>query len=147
VQRLGLATFISRAGLYLMLASPFFVGGPLLIQLQGPEPDWKDNIDNELWQELLRPFSAAKNLYLSEKVASRVARALQELVEGSTTEVLTTVLPTLKNPFSWEGWSSDLYRKGLDSSSLRGRPQVTLYPFLVGPACCTLPRKRGTSTS
>ena len=62
-------------------------------------PDWKDNIDNELWVELLRPFSAVKNLYLSKNVASRVAPALQELVEGRTTEVLPTVLPNLENIF------------------------------------------------
>jgi hypothetical protein len=61
--------------------------------------DWQDNIDNGLWLELLGPFSAMKNLYLAEKVASRVAPALQELVEGKTTEVLPTVLPTLQNIF------------------------------------------------
>jgi hypothetical protein len=67
---------------------------------EDPQADWKDNIDNELWVELLRPFSAVKNLYLTEKVASRVAPALQELVEGRTTEVLPTVLPTLQNIFA-----------------------------------------------
>jgi len=64
-----------------------------------PEADWKDNIDNELWVELLRPFSAVKNLDLSEKAASHVASALQELVDGRTIEVLPTVLPTLQNIF------------------------------------------------
>ena len=64
-------------------------------------PDLNDNIDNEpqLWVELLRPFSAVKNLYLSENVASCVAPALQELVEGRTTEVPPTVLPNLENIF------------------------------------------------
>ena len=62
-------------------------------------PDWKENIDNELWVDLLRPFSAVKNLHLSKTVASRVAPALQELVEGRTTEVLPTVLPNLENIF------------------------------------------------
>jgi hypothetical protein len=63
------------------------------------QADWKDNIDNELWVELFRPFSAVKNLYLREKAATLVARALQELVEGRTTEFLPTVLPTLQNIF------------------------------------------------
>ena len=62
-------------------------------------PDWKENIDNELWVDLLRPFGAVKNLHLSKTVASRVAPALQELVEGRTTEVLPTVLPNLENIF------------------------------------------------
>jgi hypothetical protein len=37
MQRDGLATFISRAGLYLMRASLFHVGGPLLLLLRGPK--------------------------------------------------------------------------------------------------------------
>ena len=56
---------------------------------------WKDNIENTLWLELLRPFPAVKNLYLSEKLASLITPALQELTGGSTTEVL----PTLQNIF------------------------------------------------
>jgi hypothetical protein len=66
---------------------------------EDPQAYWKDDIDNELWVELLRSFSAVKNLYLAEKVASPVALALQELVGGRATEMLPTVLPTLKNIF------------------------------------------------
>jgi hypothetical protein len=57
-------------------------------------PDWKDNVENRQWLELLRPFMAVKNLYLSEEFASRIP-ALQELVEGRTTDVL----PALQNIF------------------------------------------------
>ena len=59
------------------------------------EPDWKDNIGNRPWLELLRPFTAMKNLYLSEKIALRIGPALREHVEGRTTEML----PTLENVF------------------------------------------------
>ena len=59
------------------------------------EPVWKDNIENTLWLELLRPFPAVKNLYLSEKFASLITPALQELTGGSTAEVL----PSLQNIF------------------------------------------------
>ena len=59
------------------------------------EPDWKDNIGNRLWLELLRPFTAMKNFYLSEKIALRIGPALREHVEGITTEML----PTLENVF------------------------------------------------
>jgi hypothetical protein len=65
----------------------------------GSQLDWQDNIDNEPWLELLRPFSAVKNLYLAGKSASRVASVLQELVEGRTLEVLPMILPTLQNIF------------------------------------------------
>ena len=56
---------------------------------------WKDNIENTLWLELLRPFPAVKNLYLSEKFASLITPALQELTGGSMAEVL----PSLQNIF------------------------------------------------
>ena len=60
------------------------------------QPDWKDNIENRaLWLELLRPFTAVKKLYLSEKIALLIGPALQELVEGRA----TAVLPTLENIF------------------------------------------------
>jgi len=58
-------------------------------------PHWKDDIENTLWLDLLRSFVAVKNLYLSEGFVPHVAPALQELVEGRTTEVL----PTLENIF------------------------------------------------
>ena len=58
-------------------------------------PDRKDSVENGQWLELFCPFVAVKNLYLSENLASRMAPALQELVEGRTTEVL----PALQNIF------------------------------------------------
>jgi hypothetical protein len=57
--------------------------------------EWEDNIENGLWVKLLRPFTAAKNLYLCEKFAPCIAPALRDLVEGRTIEVL----PTLENIF------------------------------------------------
>jgi hypothetical protein len=52
---------------------------------------WKDNIENELWLELLHPFTTVKNLYLSEEFALRIGPALQELVGGRATEALPTL--------------------------------------------------------
>ena len=59
------------------------------------KPDWKDNIEDALWLELLHPFRAVENLYLSEEIAPRIAPALEELVGARTTEVL----PILQNFF------------------------------------------------
>ena len=57
-------------------------------------PNWRqDNIEDTLWLDLLHPFSAVKNLHMSQEVARRIAPTLQELVGGRTTEVL----PTLQN--------------------------------------------------
>ena len=50
------------------------------------QPDWQGNIEIPLWQELLHPFNAAKNLYLA-KMFAPIVPALQE------------VLPTLQNIF------------------------------------------------
>ncbi len=57
---------------------------------------WKnDAIENSLWLELLLPFTAVKDLYLSKEFAPGIAAALQELVGGRITEVL----PNLENIF------------------------------------------------
>ena len=54
-----------------------------------------DAIENTLWLQLLLPFTAAKNLYLSKEFAPGIATALQELIGGRITEVL----PSLQNIF------------------------------------------------
>ena len=53
--------------------------------------DWEDNIENIQWLELLLPFTAVKNLYLSKQFVPRVASALQEIVGDGTTTVLSTL--------------------------------------------------------
>jgi hypothetical protein len=56
---------------------------------------WEDDNENTEWLDLLLPFTAVKNLYLSRMFAPHIARALQELTEARTTEVL----PALQNIF------------------------------------------------
>ena len=56
-------------------------------------PNWKDDIENAEWLDLLLPFRAVKNLYLSKQLSPRIARVLKELSAGRTTEVL----PALQN--------------------------------------------------
>ena len=57
--------------------------------------DREDYAENTQWLGLLRTFIAAKNLYLSEEIASRIVPALKELVGGRATETL----PALQNIF------------------------------------------------
>ncbi len=65
----------------------------LYIEHQSSQLIWKnDAIENTLWLELLLPFPAVKNLYLSKDFAPGVAAALQEIVG-------TEVLPSLQNIF------------------------------------------------
>ena len=60
------------------------------------QPVWKDDAAlNNLWLELLLPFMAVKNLYLSKEFAPGIAAALHELIRGRLTEVF----PGLQNIF------------------------------------------------
>jgi hypothetical protein len=59
------------------------------------QQDWKVDIENGPWLQLLHPFTAVENLYLSKRVAPHIGPALQELAEGRTTDVL----PALQNIF------------------------------------------------
>jgi F-box-like len=54
-----------------------------------------DDIQNTLWLQLLLPFTAVKNLYVSKCFAPSLAAALQELVGDRITEVL----PSLQDMF------------------------------------------------
>jgi len=60
-----------------------------------PSSHWNDNMEDTRWLELLDPFTALKNLYLTHGVAQRVCGALQELSGERATEVL----PVLRNLF------------------------------------------------
>ena len=58
-------------------------------------PHWQHVIENAQWLELLRPFTAVKNLYLRKEFAPRIPAFMQELVGGRVTEVS----PVLENHF------------------------------------------------
>jgi hypothetical protein len=55
---------------------------------------WQDDIESSQWLELLHPFTAVKDLYISSEFTPRIARALTE------------VLPTLQNLFLEESLPS-----------------------------------------
>jgi hypothetical protein len=71
---------------------------------------WDDYIGNTQWLELLHPFSAVKNLYLSKEFALCVARALQGLVGERVTELL----PALQNIFLAELRPSGRVQKAIE---------------------------------
>jgi hypothetical protein len=87
----------------------------------------EDDIEDTLWLEILRPFTAVKNLYLSEKIASNIAPALQQLVGDRTTEVL----PALEK-ISLEG----LRPRGPVQKGIRNfiaARQLSGHPIVVSP--------------
>jgi hypothetical protein len=89
------------------------------------EPGWLETINSTLWLELLHPFSAVKNLYLSEKVAPHVVPVLQELVGGSATEVL----PILQNIFLENLQPSGIVQEGVEQ--FIAMRQITSHPIAV----------------
>ncbi|KAI0270303.1 hypothetical protein BGY98DRAFT_264291 [Russula aff. rugulosa BPL654] len=74
-------------------SSPLFFTTENLFISEGYDAplDWKGGIENIEWLELLLPFTAVKNLYLSKQFAPRIAPVLQEMTVGGTTEVLSTL--------------------------------------------------------
>ena len=87
--------------------------------------DWQDNIENVVWLELLHPFAAVKNLYLSKEFVPRFVPALQELVGDRTTEVL----PALQNVLIEELTPSGAAQEGL-RQFVTAR-QVTSHPITI----------------
>ena len=87
--------------------------------------DWKDGIENIEWLELLLPFTAVKNLYLSKQFAPRIAPALQDMTGGGTTEVLTA----LQNLYLEGFQSSESVQEGI-KRFVSGR-QFTDHPVAI----------------
>ena len=84
-----MAAFVPGTGLQLILCS-----GSRSHRGTTLHPEWisatrgQDDIDNNLWLEVLRPFIAVKSLYISRASRLRIADALKMLVGESVTEVL-----------------------------------------------------------
>jgi len=85
---------------------------------------WEDDMENTQWLELLDPFTALKDLYLTHGIAQRLCGALQELSGERTTEVL----PALRHLFV-RGFSSlepvhEVMKSFITARQLSGHPVV-----------------------
>ena len=78
----------------------------------GSGPQWQDDMENTQWIDLLHPFIAVKDLYLSEELAPLVSLALRESVGAAD------VLPALQN----------IFFEGLEPSSFF---QAVIGPFIA----------------
>ena len=58
--------------------------------------DWQDDLESSQWPELLHPFTAVKDLFISQEITPRIPPILQELVVG---ERVSETLPALENFF------------------------------------------------
>jgi hypothetical protein len=82
------------------------------LYIYGPQyssSQWQDGFEHIDWLEIFHPFTAVKNLYLSEVSELRIAPALNELVGGRTIEVL----PALQNIYFDGSQSSGSFRHGI----------------------------------
>jgi len=82
---------------------------------------WKDDaVENNMWLELLLPFTAVENLFLHEEFVPGIEAALQELVESRITD--SEVLPNLQNIFVEEIKPWRLFQQFVAARQLSGRP-------------------------
>jgi hypothetical protein len=84
---------------------------------------WEDY--STKWVDLLLPFTAVKNLYLSQPILPRIARALQELTGARTTEVL----PALQNVFLERFQPSEPVHEGI--AQFISARQLTNHPVVI----------------
>jgi hypothetical protein len=96
-----------------------------VIEYRRSPPDWQDDIENGQWLEVLSPFTAVKDLYISHEFAPRIVPALQELVGERVTEVL----PALRTLFLPELQQREPARKIIDQ--FIAMRQLSCHPIAV----------------
>jgi len=98
-----------------------------LLELSELWPHWQDDVEStfKLWLELLRPFVAVKNLYISKEFGPHIGPALEELVGARITEVL----PTLENILSEGLQPSGSLQEGIEK--FVAARQLTNHPVAV----------------
>lgn len=72
----------------------------LYIENGSSQPRLQDDIENSQWLELLGPFTAVKDLFLTNELAPRIAPALQDLVGERADEVLPALQRICFHPVS-----------------------------------------------
>ena len=88
------------------------------------QQQYPDDFENHQWLEILRPFVAAKNLYLSKEIVPRIAPALRLVGEGLTPPVLSSLRCLfLEKPYP-SGPVEDAIRKFVTARQLSDRPIV-----------------------
>ena len=85
---------------------------------------WQDDIENSQWLELLRPFTAVKDLYISEIFTPYIAPALQALSGESVTEALPALQSLFleRYPSGYSRLVQDSIGQFVSSRQLSGHP-------------------------
>ena len=85
-------------------------------------PQWQDDIESSQWLEVLNPFTAVKDLYISLEFTPRITRALQELDGESTTEVLPILQRLFLEETLLSGPSQEAIRQFVAARQISSHP-------------------------
>jgi hypothetical protein len=86
------------------------------------KPHWQDDIENSQWLEVLHPFAAVKDLYISQEFMPRIAPVLKELVGETATEVLPALRTLFLEEPSPSGPVQEAIEQFIAARQLASRP-------------------------
>jgi hypothetical protein len=87
-----------------------------------PRLRWQNDTENAQWLELLHPFAAVKNLYLSKEFTLLIAPALQELVGERVVEILPVLQGLFLEEVSPAGPVQEAIGQFVAARQLSGHP-------------------------
>ena len=99
-----------------------------ILENQFSQPRSQDDIENGQWLELLYPFIAVKSLFLSHKIAARIAPALQEFVGERANEVLPALQSIFLEGLSTSGFVPEGIGKFVTARHLSSHP-IAVIPW------------------
>jgi hypothetical protein len=86
------------------------------------EPCWQSDIEDSQWPDVFNPFTAVKDLYLSQDFVPRIAPTLQELVGERVIEVLPALQCLFLEKHHPSGTVQEKIVKFVDTRQLAERP-------------------------
>jgi hypothetical protein len=86
------------------------------------EPQGKDDMEPTQFLEIFQPFTAIRSLYVSKTLVPFIARALQELIGESTTEVLPNLRDLSLGGAAMSGSIQEDIQPFIEARRLSGRP-------------------------
>ena len=87
-------------------------------------PSRQDDVESMQWLEILRPFTALKNLYVSKKFVQYIVPPLQDLVEERVADVLPALESLLLEGLQPSGPVQEAIGKFASARQLQGHPVV-----------------------
>jgi hypothetical protein len=123
LQTVKLAGVVPSTVVQSVLPSGFHSHGGTPVHLRAfNRPRWQDDIENSQWLEVLQPFTALKDLYVSTEFLPRFAPAFQELAGEHVTEMLPALQSLFLEDLHPSGPVREAIEKFVAARQLAGRP-------------------------